>query len=135
MSGMMTMLAGANGLAGTATAPAARPTDTQVGVPASAVFSMLSDGTYTSTGEAGGNYCNPTSIAPLLDARLTVNSGTAPTGAATGIWLNLGTTRTWTLSVTAGGGIRATNCTLEIRDASTLGVLSTSTIDFEVQSI
>lgn len=65
-----------------------------------------------------------------FDAMLTVNSGTAPTGASTGVWLNLGTTRTWTL-VQPVIGTKTNNCTLQIRNATSLTVLATATVVME----
>jgi len=67
-----------------------------------------------------------------FEARLTVNSGTTPSGAATGSFLSLGTTRTWTIA-RAVLGIESSGCTLQIRDATTLTVLASSTITFSAE--
>lgn len=133
MSGVGCSLAGAGGLGGTAATPNLAPNDSQLNVSANAVLSLLSNGTYTSTGEAGGNFCNPTSIAAGLEARLTLNAGTSPTGAAMGTWLNLGTTRTWTVTSALAGTVTST-CTLEIRDLSTQTILDSSSVAFSASS-
>ena len=68
------------------------------------------------------------------DCRLTVNSGTAPAGSGTGSWLNLATARAWTLTdTTVIGPVISNNCTIEIRDATTLDVLASATVTMEVQ--
>ena len=133
MSGIMAALAGGGGFAGVATAPTASPTDFQINTTATASLALLNTGAYTSTGQAGGNYVNPTSLASQLEARLTFVSGTAVSGAATGTWLNLGTSRTWALVSAIAGALTAVY-TLELRDAGTLAVLSSSTINFSADS-
>lgn len=63
------------------------------------------------------------------DVRVTETSGTFATGTV-GTWLNLGTTRDWTQTRNFGtSGIGTTSVTyqVEIRDASTLEVLSDTT--------
>jgi len=67
-----------------------------------------------------------------FDCMLTVNSGTAPSGAATATWLNLGTTRTWTLTQAVVGS-RSNNCTLQIRNAVSLIVLDSATVTMEAE--
>ena len=67
------------------------------------------------------------------DCRLTVDLDLTPSGSATGTWLNLGTTRAWTLSDTAPiGAARTSTCTIEIRDATTLDVLDSATVFMSV---
>lgn len=61
------------------------------------------------------------------DIRVTVNSGTTPAGSATGSWLNLASTRTWTLTA-AIGTTRTCDLTVEIRSATTLAVLATASV-------
>lgn len=61
------------------------------------------------------------------DVRWTVVSGTLTTGT-TGTWLNLGTTRNWTINAGAGIGTKTAVGTVEIRDVGTLAVLATATI-------
>lgn len=92
-----------------------------------AEVTFTNTGTYTGTGNIqgfSGNWITPTSAAgSAYDIRMTRNSGATPTGSTTGIWLSLGTTRTWTISQ-SGIGTTASNVTVEIRNASTLAVLS-----------
>lgn len=84
-------------------------------------------GTYAGTGNTesfSGNWITPTSAAgSAYEIRMTVNSGSTPSGSATGVWLSLGTTRTWTISQ-SGVGTNASNVTVEIRRASSGAVLS-----------
>jgi hypothetical protein len=84
-------------------------------------------GAYTGVGNTegfSGNWITPLAAAGSnYEIRMTVNSGSTPTGSATGLWLSLGTTRTWTISQ-AGIGTNASNVTIEIRRASTGEVLS-----------
>lgn len=59
--------------------------------------------------------------------RCTVNSGTTPSGSATGSWLSCNTSREWYIEDTVvGGGVVATDCTIEIRDVVSLTVLATA---------
>lgn len=63
-----------------------------------------------------------------FDCMLTLNSGTNPSGSAMATWLNLGTTRNWQISQSVLG-INSNTCTLQIRNASTLVVLASSSIN------
>ena len=67
------------------------------------------------------------------ECRLTVNSGTAPAGSATGSWLALSVTRAWTLTDSSvAGPVISNNCTIEIRLASTQTVKATATVTMSV---
>ena len=94
---------------------------------ASAEVTFTNAGAYTGTGNItgfSGNWITPTAAAgSAYEIRLTVNSGSTPSGSATASWLALGTTRTWTIS-RSGLGSTTSNVTIEIRRASTLAVLS-----------
>lgn len=94
---------------------------------ASAEVTFTNTGTYTGTGNIqgfSGNWIVPLSAAgSAYDIRLTRNTGSTPSGSSTGVWLSLGTTRTWTISQ-SGVGTTTSNVTVEIRNASTLAVLS-----------
>ena len=94
---------------------------------AAAEVTFTNTGTYAGTGNIqgfSGNWISPISAAgSAYDIRMTVNSGSTPTGSSTGVWLSLGTTRTWTISQGVVG-TTASNVTLEIRKASTGAVLS-----------
>lgn len=65
------------------------------------------------------------------DARFTVTSG-ALSGGTAGVWLNLGTSRSWTRG-RAALGISTVIGTMEIRDAGTLAVLATATIELSAE--
>lgn len=97
--------------------------------PASASVSVTfaNDGSYSTDGNVSGfsgDWITPVSAAGnSYEIRMTVNSGSTPSGAATGSWLGLGTTRTWSLEQ-VGVGSTAANVTVEIRNAATAVVLS-----------
>ena len=66
------------------------------------------------------------------DCRWTTLSGTLSTGTS-GTWQNLGTTRAWSRNAGAGVGVMTCRGTLEIRDAATLIVLATATIQLDAE--
>ena len=82
---------------------------------------FANDGTYTGSGGVSGfsgNWIDPTSAAgDDYEIRMSVNSGTTPSGASTGSWLGLGTSRIWLLTQ-SGVGAKTANVTVEIRKAS-----------------
>lgn len=102
---------------------------------ASAEVTFTNTGTYTGTGNIqgfSGDWIDPTSAAgSAYEIRMTINSGSTPTGSATGIWLGLGATRTWTISQ-SGVGTTTSNVTIEIRKASTGIVLSDGGGPFDI---
>lgn len=135
----MSLLGGFVGLlgdVGTVSFTAGAVTDIQV-TPGSAAASVTfaNDGTYTSVGNIegfSGNWITPTSRAgSAYDIRMTVNTGSTPTGSSTGIWLALGTTRSWSLSQ-SGLGTTEANVTIEIRRASSGSVLSSGGGAFDI---
>lgn len=69
--------------------------------------------------------------ASAYDCRLTVNTGDAPSGSATGAWLICSTTRAWTLAE-SGLGTKVNDCTIAIRDGTTLSVLASATVTMNV---
>lgn len=91
-------------------------TDTSTGSGA-ANFSTPSSGTWLNTGSASD-----------YDVKIDWTSGDvgAPTGPADNTWVNLGTTRVWTLYAQESSA--SVTGTLSIRNASTLTVLDTGTI-------
>lgn len=134
MTGIIaTIVSGNVTVGGTVSTPDLNPNAAVSGGTSSAVLSLTSAGAYSATNDLSGNYCTPTSLASVLEARLVVNSGTLPTGSALNTWLNLGTTRTWTLTASAGN-LRIASCTLSIREASTGTVRDTSTVTFTADS-
>lgn len=84
----------------------------QVGVGgASCTYSITSAGLEQATGLSSNTWMT-TGVASDYDVMLTFNSGTSPTGAALGAWLNCGTTRSWTVTRGAVVGINTANCTV-----------------------
>jgi hypothetical protein len=74
-----------------------------------------------------GDWVTPKTNFSAYDCMLTVNSGTAPAGAATATWLNLGTTRTWTLTQSVVGS-KSNSCTLQIRNSASGTVLGSCNV-------
>jgi hypothetical protein len=100
---------------------------------ASAYFSLNSNGGIYYNSDEGPIQQNGVWITPqlnmnLYEARLTVTSGLPPTGAASGAWLNLGTTREWVVTRESAPGAREMIGTLEIRRAADFTVLTTCTL-------
>ena len=102
---------------------------------AAAEVTFLNTGGYTGVGNVegfSGNWITPTSAAgSAYEIRLTVNSGTTPSGSAPNIWLSLGTARSWNITQ-SGDGTTACNVTIEIRRASTGAVLSDGGGPFDI---
>jgi hypothetical protein len=70
------------------------------------------------------------------DVMATVTGGnTSPSGSATGTWLNLGTTRSWSVSVSSPSTLHNSIMTVQIRDASSLSVLASATFTMEAERI
>lgn len=61
------------------------------------------------------------------EVRATVAAGTAPAGAALATWLACSTSRSWTLTSVITQ-TQSCDLTIEIRNATTLAVLATSTV-------
>lgn len=96
---------------------------------ATASFTLNSNGTYSSF----GTFFNPSGtwkigggIGLNYEARLTVVSGSF-SGASTGVWLSVGSNRTWSVSRSSPGSTSASG-TLEIRDATSGTVFTNSTL-------
>lgn len=135
MTGIIAALAGASaGLGGTVATPDLSPNQSNPGGIAVASLTLTSAGAYSATNDLSGNYCTPTSLAGQLDARLTLNIGTSPTGASMSTWLNLGTTRTWSLSALPGQ-VRFSDCTLEIRESASGVIRDTSLVTFNAEGV
>lgn len=79
-----------------------------------------------------GDWLVPKNNFSSFDAMLSVNSGSSPTGAALATWLNLATTRNWQLAQSVVG-INSSNCTLQIRNATSGLVLATSTLTWTAE--
>jgi len=131
---MAALAGGPSGLGGVVATPDLNPNAINPGGTATATLSLTNAGAYSATNDLSGNYCTPTTLASQLDVRLTVNTGTNPTGSALATWLNLGTNRSWTLTATAGT-IRQAVCTLEIRETATGIVRDTSSVTFDAEGV
>lgn len=80
-----------------------------------------------------GDWVIPKGNAGNYEARLTVNSGSAmSSGAATGTWLALTSTLTWTLTQT-GLGSKSSVCTIEVRYAADGFVMASAVVTMEVE--
>ena len=97
---------------------------------ATATFTMDNTGAASGVGTSGGGtYSGEWMLvgpASAYDVRFTITSGALNSGTA-GAWLNLATSRSWTVT----RGTPGTNTcvgTVEIRDATTLVVLVSATI-------
>ena len=69
------------------------------------------------------------------EVRVTLSSGTLSSGT-TGTWQNLGTSRSWTVvDTTFDGIISEADIVVEIRDATTLMILDSATINLQAERI
>ncbi len=108
--------------------------DTTSPVNALAQFELTSGGDIRATGGTNtvndiGDWLAPKAQMDQFECRLVQNSGTALGGAALSTWLNLGTTRTWTLARNTDGTNTAA-ATLEIGYAGVNSALKSATINF-----
>lgn len=128
-------LSGAGGSGGTVVVLANASVDDANSGSAEASYSLTTAGDVFGTSTLNGavdigDWISPNSAAPgSYEARADVVSGSV-TGSATGSWLALTTTRTWTLARSTPG-VSAARLTVSIR----LGVttLTSATIDLSVQ--
>lgn len=131
MTGILASIIGSsNGLGGYVSVPNLIPSGTAFGFPITASMGLSNSGEYSASDSinSSGFYCNPTSLASQLDARLTVVNGNEPDGSPVGTWLSLGTTRAW--SITSFGGEVQSNCILEIRESVSQILRSRSNVTF-----
>jgi hypothetical protein len=66
-----------------------------------------------------------------FDCRFTVNSGDTPTGSSVNTWLNLANLQFWELATS--GVLKTTDGTIEVRDAGTLAVLDTASVNLRAE--
>jgi hypothetical protein len=88
------------------------------------------DGVNTNISTAFTNWLT-TGSASAAEVRATVVSGAVSSSDATGVWLNLGTNRSWGANTrvnASGGNSDLCVLTIEIRNATTLVVLDTATV-------
>lgn len=131
MSGIMCMLMGLGAEPNVTLAASYSPSRT-VTTPATATatFAIENDGDVAINGADIGDWITGGSVYTAnYEGRLTVNSGSTPSGAATGTYLNLGTSRSWSLAQ-SGLGTNTSNCTLEIRNAASGVVKASATVTF-----
>jgi hypothetical protein len=110
--------------------------------PASAGYRLTNAGTVflipAGTPTGVGAWITPQIGMGDYEARATVSGGNGLgtlTGSATATWLNLGTTRTWTLSSGTSGLFCESVLTVEIRDVATSTVLTSATITLQVEAL
>jgi len=99
-----------------------------------ASLTIASNGTYTvSDGDPTGNWATPgaSGIGSGYEVRWTVVSGSL-SGGTSGTWQSLSSSRTYARNRVGVGSAQAVG-TVEIRDASTLTVLTTSTVTLEAE--
>jgi hypothetical protein len=107
--------------------------DFQYQTDASATFIISDDGTYSSFGSVSspaGTWLN-TGSASSYEVRFTPTSGSVSSGDSVSVWLALSSTRSWVRTTLYTGQVTATTSvvgTLEIRNASTQAVLTSSTL-------
>ncbi len=95
---------------------------------ATATLTLANDGQLfgADSGSVGGQWIDMRPVdlatAAAYDVMVTHTGGTAPTGSPTGTWLNLGTSRSWSVSAPYHGGtnIETSNLSVQIRNATTL---------------
>lgn len=104
---------------------------TNFGATATATLTLANDGQLfgADAGSIGGQWINmrPVDLATAAsyDVMVTHTGGTAPTGSPTATWLNLGTSRSWSVSAPYVGGsnVVTSNLSVQIRNATTLAVV------------
>lgn len=89
-------------------------------------FTLNSNGAYTSNTGVSGTWKIGGGLGSSYEARLTVTSGSF-SGGSTGVWVSLGSDRTWSVSRSTLGSTSASG-TLEIRDATSGLVFTSSTL-------
>jgi hypothetical protein len=108
-----------------------------IGGTATATYRLASTGAASRTNVGGtlvsisGEWLT-SGAASLFDVYATWSGSGGTVGGTTGSWLNLATTREWTLSAT--NDYQTRNLAIEIRLASSGAVLDTATIEFSVDS-
>lgn len=117
---------------------------TSVNGASTAGFRIDSDGTLYATNSVGTYVSqfvwNPdNSPAANFDFRVTITGGSPGTfstaDAASGVWINLASDRTWTRASGVAGTTQTVNFTTEIRNAATLVVLATSTGTLSAENV
>jgi len=96
-------------------------------------YALNNNGTATTLGLGSGAITWLTGgSASSYEARMTVTSGAFTSGDATGSWLNLGTSRFWTLTESFNGNVSQTvTGTIEIRRVSDSVVVASASVTME----
>jgi hypothetical protein len=106
-------------------------TDVEIGANADAIINFNNTGTYTSTGNASapsGTWKN-TGNASDYDIMFTVSSGAVTGGDSVGSWINLGTSRSWSVTdAVAGGGAVAASGTVYISRAGAAAAIASCSL-------
>lgn len=96
---------------------------------ANAILTIKSDGTWTGTGTAGGQWLNGGTNGAAYDVRATDLGSWTGGGAGFGTWLQLSSNRAWNLGQT-GIGTNTGSILLEFRPTGGGATLDTATIIF-----
>lgn len=114
-------------------------TDTQVGVTATASYSLTSAGVINQITTGGtsaiGYWINPAGAAGAAYEVYVTNSGDALFSGTIGSWLALNTTRTWTQQKAIGTGFKQADLTVQIRRASDGVVMDTAAITLYAEKL
>lgn len=97
---------------------------------ASATYSLTTAGLETATGVGSNTWVSGIATSEF-DVFAQLNSGAVSSGT-TGAWINLGTTRSWTVS-RAVVGISSADLTVSIRSATSGDVLATANVIITAQ--
>ena len=112
---------------------------TDVAATSTYTLSSTGDITRTISGDTSGtldigDWISPKSGMSNYECLATLVSGTFSTTAGTGVWLNLGTSRSWSRSKgAASSGISNCVFTLQIRQVGTTTVLASATITLSAE--
>lgn len=113
--------------------------DIQVTNPAEASLTIEADGdlvvytTLSGTSDAGDWITPKAAAGSNYEVRVSVNSGSLSSGTSDS-WLSLGSSRSWGVAVSGGGGTVSANITIEIRKASSGVVQASTTITISASS-
>lgn len=102
-----------------------------VSAPATASYSISIDGHVKINGLNVETWLN-SGIAAGYDVRATLVSGTAPAGSALAAWLNLSSSRTWSLTRSTIGNVSCV-LTIEIGLAGSGAAIDSATITIEAE--
>jgi hypothetical protein len=96
------------------------------GSTASAAYVLNANGSFVSTGEAGGFWITPQEGMGSFEVRATLNSGSLTSGT-TGVWLALNANRSWLVEQFSVGDTSA-NLTMQIRRIGDSSILASATV-------